>query len=113
MASADDLRRLALALPGTTEAPHFERAGFKADRIYATLAPDGLSVNVRLEPVEQDFRCEARPDAYRAIPNAWGAQGWTTVTLSALEAAELETVLRGAWQNYGVKPPKAGKPRKR
>jgi hypothetical protein len=29
MANAKDLRRMALALEGTTEAPHFDRAAFK------------------------------------------------------------------------------------
>ena len=111
MATADDLRRLALALPGTVETPHFDRRAFKADRIYATLAPDGLSANVRLEPDEQAFRCETNPNAYTAIPNAWGAQGWTGVVLAELDPAELETVLRGAWQGYGVKLRKTGKSR--
>lgn len=29
MAKASDLRRIALSLAGTTEAPHFDRASFK------------------------------------------------------------------------------------
>jgi hypothetical protein len=38
MASAKDLRRIALSLEGTGEAPHFDRAAFKVKRIYVTLA---------------------------------------------------------------------------
>ena len=41
MAEARDLRRLALALDGTTETPHFDRAAFRVARTYATLAADG------------------------------------------------------------------------
>jgi hypothetical protein len=41
MATGKDLRRIALALEGTTEAPHFDRAAFKVARIYVTLAADG------------------------------------------------------------------------
>ena len=33
------------------------------------------------------------PEAFAAIPNAWGKQGWTTVTLSRLSAAELRSAL--------------------
>lgn len=106
MATADDLRRLALALPGTTEAPHFERTAFKVDRIYASLSPDGLSINLKLEPDEQAFRCETSPGAYRSVPNAWGTQGWTSVVLAELDVPELEAVLRSAWQGHGVKPRK-------
>ena len=38
MATGKDLRRMALSLEGTTEAPHFDRAAFKVARIYVTLA---------------------------------------------------------------------------
>jgi hypothetical protein len=37
MATAKDFRRIALSLPGTTEAPQFDRTAFKVARIYATL----------------------------------------------------------------------------
>jgi hypothetical protein len=57
MATAKDLRRLALALEGTTEAPHFDRAAFKVTRIYVTLAADGKTANFKLTPDEQDFKC--------------------------------------------------------
>ena len=39
MASDTDLRRIALSLAGTSEAPHFDRAAFKVARIYVTLRP--------------------------------------------------------------------------
>jgi hypothetical protein len=42
MATSDDLKRLTMALEGTTSAPHFERTAFKVASIYATLGPDGL-----------------------------------------------------------------------
>jgi len=40
MATVQDFRRVALALDGTIEAPHFDRTAFKVRRIYATLAAD-------------------------------------------------------------------------
>jgi len=96
MANADDLRSLALALEGTSEAPHFDRAAFRTDRNYATLAADGLSANLKLTPDEQALKCELAPEAFAPVPNAWGAQGWTTVTLSALPREELAEALRMA-----------------
>ena len=98
MATARDLRRIALALEGTTEAPHFERTAFKAGRIYATLPPDGRTANIRLSPEEQEFKCMLAPGAFSPIPNAWGKQGWTVATLVALSAAELKDVLEAAWR---------------
>jgi len=63
MATAKDLRRLALALPGTSEAPHFDRTAFRAARIYVTLAADGRSANFLFTPDEQEFKCMMAPDA--------------------------------------------------
>jgi hypothetical protein len=103
MASAEDLRRLALGLPGTSEGPHFDRIAFKAVRIYATLAPDRLSANLKFTPEEQEFKCLLAPEAFRPIANAWGRQGWTVAVLSALSEEELRAALEMAWKHGAVK----------
>ena len=104
MAAGADLRRLALALQGTVEAPHFDRAAFKVARIYVTLAADGLSANFRFTPDEQEFKCMLAPDAFAALPNAWGRQGWTAAILSRLSDAELGNALETAWRHALPEP---------
>jgi hypothetical protein len=104
MATARDFRRLAMALEGTNEASHFDRAAFKVARIYATLAADGKTANLKLTPDEQELKCLTAPDAFTPVDNAWGRQGWTTVELAAIGAGELETALRAAWQHARAKP---------
>ena len=99
MATAADLHRIALALAGTTEAPHFDRIAFRAARIYATLASDRRTANLKLAPEEQEFKCMLAPDAFSPVPNAWGKQGWTTVTLAEIKVAELKDVLETAWRH--------------
>jgi hypothetical protein len=99
MANAKDLRRIALSLEGTTEAPHFDRTAFKVARIYATLAADGRTANLKLSPEEQDFKCMLAPEAFAPVPGGWGQQGWTTATLSSLSATELSDVLETAWRH--------------
>ena len=99
MATGEDLRRLALALEGTTEAPHFDRAAFKVARIYATLAADGRSANFKFTPDEQEFKCMMAPETFAPVPNAWGRQGWTTADLSQLSLAELNDALTTAWRH--------------
>lgn len=108
MATAKDLRRMALALEGTAEAPHFDRAAFKVARIYVTLAADGRSANFKFTPDEQELKCMTAPDAFTAIPNAWGRQGWTTAVLSKLGTDELKSALETAWAHA---QPKAPRPR--
>jgi hypothetical protein len=99
MATAKDLRRIALSLAGTAEAPHFDRIAFKVARIYATLAADGMTANLMLTPDEQDFKCLLAPEAFAPVPNAWGKNGATTATLARLTAQELESALELAWRH--------------
>lgn len=107
MSIAADLRRLALALPGTTEAPHFDRTAFKVARIYVTLAPDKRTANFMFTPDEQALKCMVAPDAFAPVPNAWGAKGATTGTLSKLNIAELKAALAMAWAHAQPKKKKA------
>lgn len=111
MTTGEDLRRAALALDGTIEVPHFDRAAFKVARIYATLAADGLTANFKFSPDEQEFKCLLAPDAFTPVPNAWGRQGWTTALLSRLDRTELAAALEMAWQH--ALPRKGASPRRR
>ena len=106
MASADDVRRLALALPGVEEYPHFDRRAFKARVTFVTLAPDGLSANFKFAPDEQALKTIVAPDAFSALPNAWGARGWTVGRLQALSEAELAAALQLAYAQASGKPGK-------
>ena len=111
MAKASDLRRIALALEGSSEAPHFDRSAFKVKRIYATLAADGKTANLKFTPDEQEFKCMLAPEVFSPVPNAWGKQGWTTVILAKASGAELRTALDMAWLH--AIPAKPGDGRRR
>ena len=92
--NAAAFRRLALALPETTEAPHFERAAFRTPRrIFTTLAADGASANLKLEPDHQALLVAQHPAAFQPVSGGWGRMGWTVVTLSEVSAAELKSAL--------------------
>jgi hypothetical protein len=99
MATAKDFAAIAGTLAGTSQAPHFDRTAFKVKRIYATLAADGLTANLKLAPDEQELKCLTHPEAFAPVPNAWGAKGSTTVTLGALGSAELRAALEMAWRH--------------
>jgi hypothetical protein len=99
MATAEEFRRLALALEGASEAPHVDRTAFRVARIFATLAPDGATANLKLTPDEQELKCLLQPAAFARVPNRWGAQGWTTIRLDAIGVPELQGALELAWRN--------------
>src|SRR6516162_9522190 len=94
MSTGKDLRRLALSLQGTTEAPHFDRTAFRTKRIYVTLAADEKTANFMFSPEEQEFKCMMAPETFAPVPNAWGKRGATTAILSKLTIAELDDALR-------------------
>ncbi|MDB5615230.1 MAG: MmcQ/YjbR family DNA-binding protein [Devosia sp.] len=104
MAEAADLRRMALALPGTSEAPHFDRAAFKVDRIYVTLTGDGLTANFKFTPDEQDFKCQLAPEVFAPIDNSWGRHGWTVATLAAATMGDISLALETAHAHAVGKP---------
>jgi hypothetical protein len=97
MATGPDLRRLAHSLAGTTEAPHFDRAAFKVQRTYVTLAADGKTANFKFTLDEQLLKCLTAPEVFAPLPNAWGQQGWTTATLDRMTMPELASALEAAW----------------
>jgi hypothetical protein len=109
MADAALFRRIALSLEGASEHPHFDRRAFKARITFATLAPDGLTANIKFAPDEQALKCAVAPDAFSALDNAWGLRGWTHATLAALSEPELRAALEMALRHAG---PKA-KPKRR
>jgi YjbR len=113
MATARDLRRIAMSLDGTVEAPHFDRVAFKVARIYATLAADELTANLMLAPDEQQLKCTVAPDAFAPVPNKWGQRGATTVTLARVSVDELHDALAMAWRRAlpvtrAKRPPRGG-----
>ncbi|MFT4277964.1 MAG: MmcQ/YjbR family DNA-binding protein [Rhodopseudomonas sp.] len=104
MSTSHDLRRIALSLQGTIEAPHFDRIAFKARRIYVTLASDGRTANFKFTPEQQEFKCLTHPAAFSPVPNGWGKRGATTAILAKLSLTELEDALRLAWTAAAAKP---------
>ena len=113
MADAALFRRIALALDGVVEAPHFDRRAFKARVTFATLAPDERTANFKFSPDEQALKCAVAPDAFAPVDNAWGRQGWTCATLAALTEAELRAALEIAWRRGAQKPERVARGRRR
>ena len=107
MATGEQLRSMALALPDTVACPHFDRTAFKVKRTYVTLAPDGLTANFKFTPDEQAFKCLLAPECFAPVPGGWGAQGWTCATLGPMSVAELRAALETAHAHaLPVKKPK-------
>ena len=78
----DDLRRLALALPGAEEKSHFDKADFRVrNKIFASLKDDATGV-IKLLPEQQAMMAEAEPQVFQPLAGGWGRKGWTKVILA-------------------------------
>lgn len=97
MVDAAGFTSIAMSLPDVTSAPHFDRTAFKVKRTFATLAGDGRSVNLKLTPDEQEFKCHLAPDLFHPIDNGWGRQGWTVMDLGAATDADVRAALEMAY----------------
>ena len=99
----NDLRRLALSLPGAEEKSHFGKADFRVrNRIFASLPGDGFGV-LKLTPEQQALMCEAEPALFQLVPGGWGRQGWTRLALDIADEATARSALATAWRNVAPK----------
>ncbi len=99
MADDDDVRRLALALPDTTEKPSWGFPGFRVhDRLFARLH-DEPGVLVLRRPTVEDAEelTLADPVAFFRTPH-YAGYPYVLARLAELEVDELAEVLREAWE---------------
>ena len=99
--TADDFRRIALALPETEERVHMEHPDFRvAGKIFATLGyPDKTHGMVKLSPEEQHYFCKDYPDAFVPVKGAWGRRGATSVLLKVVKKDVMRKAIEAAWRN--------------
>jgi len=99
MASAAQMRKLALSMPDVEERSHFEQPDFRVrGKIFAGLSRDGARGTLKLVPEAQAMLLDAKPRAFSAAAGAWGRAGWTYVELARVREAELEGLLLQAWR---------------
>ena len=102
-----EVRRLALALPETTEEPHFHLASFRVKgKIFATVAPDGSYLNVFVDDEQRELMVTVDPKAYESLK--WGKIAYLHVHIAAAKTGDVKTLLRSAWERKAPKKLLAG-----
>ena len=111
--TADDFRRLALAMDGVVERSHMNHPDFRAHgRIFATLHTNDAFGMVAVTPEEQRELVRASPSVFAPSAGAWGRQGCTNVRLAAADVRSVQGALILAWEVAAAKAT-AAKPRRR
>ena len=90
-------RKAALALAGTVESPHFKAASFRVrGKIFATLMPDGATLNVFLPEEAREQALALFPDALEKLH--WGQKAvGVSVRLAEAKTATVKDLLKQAW----------------
>ncbi|MEU8933654.1 MmcQ/YjbR family DNA-binding protein [Streptomyces sp. NPDC048409] len=99
MPEAEDVRRIALSLPDTSEKTAWNMPTFRvAGKMFATLPEDETSIAVRCPKEERDELVLAEPGKFWVAGHE--AQfAWVRVRLAALEdEAELRDILADSWR---------------
>ncbi|MEV4341821.1 MmcQ/YjbR family DNA-binding protein [Streptomyces sp. NPDC049590] len=99
MPDAQDVRRIALSLPDTTEKVAWSMPTFRvAGKMFATLPEDETSIAVRCPKEERDELVLAEPDKFW-IAGHEAQFAWVRARLAALEdEAELRDILADSWR---------------
>ena len=102
MVSVAAARRIALACPGSMEGAHMGHPDFRVGgRIFMTLRPADRRAVVKLQLADQHALVQMDPDAFSL--GGWSHQGWTSVQLARVNAAQLRALADAAWRNVAPK----------
>ena len=105
MASADDIRRLALALPEAVEADHHGMPSFRVrGKIFSTLHLAQPRMMVKLDPEDQHNLAEAHPGVVEPVPGYWGRKGSTFVWYEQADEALIAMLVAMAHAGVAAKP---------
>jgi hypothetical protein len=98
VASVDDMRRMALSLPATTEAPSYGTPGFRVkDRLFARLRDDDLLVVWCADEEEKRAMIAADPAKFTTTPHYDGHPS-VLVVVAAVSVDELGELLTESWR---------------
>lgn len=103
--TANDFRKLALALPETVENSHMHHPDFRvAGKVFATLGyPDKEWSMVKLTPEQQHYFSQDHPRIFVPVKGAWGRRGATSVHLKSGNKKIVREALQAAWKNTAPK----------
>ena len=98
MATVDDVRAIAMALPRTSEHLIRDHVKFRVGRIvYASVSPDEERLGFGFPREERAALVASRPETFMMPRPSDMRYQWVAARLGALDVAELRELLTDAW----------------
>jgi hypothetical protein len=98
MATVDDVRSLALSLPGTTEHLIRDRVKFRVKQlVYVAFSRDETVMGFGFPKEQRVALVESEPDKFLLPPTADLRYHWVAVRLAALDLEEMSELVTDAW----------------
>lgn len=92
------LRTILSAYPEVTEEPHFDKISFRVKKkIFATYNAKEHRACFKLSAIDQDVFTTVNKPIVWQVPNAWGKQGWTLVSLIDIREEVLKDICLTAY----------------
>jgi hypothetical protein len=99
MATAAEVRALALSLPRTTEGFVRDRVKYRVGRIvYLSISPDETTMGFGFPKEERDGLIASDPDKFFAPVPSDERYNWVQVRLDAIDSEELRELVIDAWR---------------
>lgn len=98
MVTVDDVRRLALSLPGTTEHLIRDRVKFRVKRlVYVAFTPDETLMGFGFPKEQRLALVESAPHKFQLPPAADMRYRWVDARMAALDPGEMTELVTDAW----------------
>ena len=98
MVTVDDVRRLALTLPRTTEHLIHDRVKFRIGQIvYVAFCRDETVMGFAFPKDERAMLVESEPEKFLMPPTSDLRYNWVCVRLDRLDEAEMRELVTDAW----------------
>ena len=99
MATAEQVRAVAMSLPRTEEALVRDRVKFRIKQIvYVALSPDETVMGFAFPKDEREALVEAEPDKFLMPVESDLRYNWVRVRLPAIDEIEMEELVIDAWR---------------